>query len=215
MLKCFVTFILQLALSSLIMMAPTENGGKLKPFFGDYSEKFPTGNTTLNASRFLCTLLLHMSIMPEIRTAISMLRFSVNVAPTHNKDYQSINFQYQFWIAIFKFIGGFYTEYINLYKMCTACSVDNVVKDFIAFNVIVELDDIMVSMLSVNLQESITQQQVEYKTNYDKKFKPTEFQAISNSLYKMLKVFYEVVYFYFFPMIVIVMCYNLGDGVTN
>jgi len=99
--------------------------------------------------------------------------------------------------------------------MCTACSVDNVVKDFIAFNVIVELDDIMVSMLSVNLQESITQQQVEYKTNCDKLFKPTEFQAISNSLYKILKVFYEVVYFYFFPMIVIVMCYNLGDGVTN
>ena len=33
---------------------------------------------------------------------------------------------------MFKLIAGLYTEYINFYKMCQACSVENVVKDFIA-----------------------------------------------------------------------------------
>ena len=63
---------------------------------------------------------------------------------------------------MFKFIGGFYTEYINLYKMCSACSVDDVVKDFIAFNVIVEVDDIIVTMLSSNIRDSILQSKEEY-----------------------------------------------------
>lgn len=155
MLKSFMTFVLQLVLSSLIMMAPTEVGGGLNPWYGDYSEKFFTGNTVLNASRFLCTLLLHMSIMPEIRTSLSMLRYAVHEGPKNRNNDQCENFKFQFWIAMFKFIGGMYTEYINLYKMCTACSVDDVVKDFIAFNVIVDLDDIMVTILSAHIQDSI------------------------------------------------------------
>ena len=90
MLKCFMTVILQLALCTLIMRASSDE--VLKPWYGDFGEKFPTGNTTLNAARFLCTFLLHMSIMPEIRTSISMLKYSVNVAPRNINNDQSENF---------------------------------------------------------------------------------------------------------------------------
>ena len=34
-------------------------------------------------------------------------------------------------------------------------------------------------------------------------------------LYKVLKAFYEVIYFYFFSMAVIPMCYLFGDGITK
>lgn len=78
-------------------------------------------------------------------------------------------------IAMFKLIAGFYTEYINFYKMCQACSVDNVVKDFIAFNIIVELDDQMIQMLSTEMIDKVKTAKVDFKKNTGyNKLKETE-----------------------------------------
>mgnify|MGYP006907117056 CR=1 FL=1 len=115
---------------------------------------------------------------------------------------------------MFKLIAGLYTEYINFYKMCQACSVENVVKDFIAFNIIVEIDDIMVQMLSVDMTENIDQAKIDFRKNNMEMYKPSEMQFLAKSLYKLFKWFYEVIYFYYFPILVIVVCYYFGDQVT-
>ena len=61
------------------------------------------------------------------------------------------NYIYCFSLATLKLFGAFMTEAINMYKMGQASSVDDVVKDFIAFGVIAEIDDLMVETINSNL----------------------------------------------------------------
>ena len=55
-----------------------------------------------------------------------------------------------------KLFGAIVTELINMFKMGQANNVDDVVKDFIAFGIISEIDDLMVlSIPHVNIEEEI------------------------------------------------------------
>ena len=47
-----------------------------------------------------------------------------------------------------KLFGAICTELINMFKMGQASTVDDIVKDFIAFGIISEIDDLMVMTLS-------------------------------------------------------------------
>ena len=63
--KCFLTFFLQMLLVGLIV--------------SEFSrEDIFTGDVKLNACRYLCSICLHVSIMPEFSASFDMMRFSVN-----------------------------------------------------------------------------------------------------------------------------------------
>lgn len=60
-----------------------------------------------------------------------MMRYTVMQDP--KSDFSII---LPFLISFFKFMGGILTEVINGYKMSTAGLIEDVVKDFVAFEVI-------------------------------------------------------------------------------
>lgn len=62
-----------------------------------------------------------------------MMRFTVNQDPSANKDFKMF---FPFLIAFMKLTGGIMTEIINGFKMSTAETIEDVVKDFIAFEII-------------------------------------------------------------------------------
>lgn len=110
-----------------------------------------TGSVTLNATRFICTLLLHLMIMPEIRSGISMLEFAVyNEEDVNEKKHRfktPHKLFYPMVIGIMKISGGMITEVLNMWMMGYAETEDDVVKDFIAFGIISTIDDIIVMVI--------------------------------------------------------------------
>lgn len=65
-----------------------------------------------------------------------------------------------------KLAGAIITEFINIFKMGQASSVDDIVKDFIAFGIISEIDDLMVMTLSnIDIEHEIEQNTITYNAN--------------------------------------------------
>lgn len=52
------------------------------------------------------------------------------------------------FLMIFKFFGAIFTELLNIFKMGQANSIDDVVKDFIAFGIIAEIDNMILRTIS-------------------------------------------------------------------
>ena len=73
MLKSTMTFIMQLSLCFLILNQIMD-----KDEVDDNKLDVFTGDVYLNATRLLCSTLLHISIMPEIRASLDMMGFSVS-----------------------------------------------------------------------------------------------------------------------------------------
>jgi len=64
MLKCILTFFMQVGLTYLVRY---DSSG---------FESAHLGDLPLNAARIICGMILHISIVPEIRCSISLLKFA-------------------------------------------------------------------------------------------------------------------------------------------
>lgn len=127
-----------------IIWVESKDDGKIEIF---------TGDLFLNASRLMCAILLHMQTMPEVRTSIDMMWFALS-SPDKFKDRGNF---VAFLIALSKITGGFMTEVINLLKMGQTYAVQDIVKDFIAFGIISEIDDLIVPTIKgVDIEAMIT-----------------------------------------------------------
>lgn len=83
-LKCVFTFIFQVMVVGLMMMNQlgVNNDNDNMTFNGFITEESVfVGNPTLNMTRLCCCFLLHISILPELESAKSMLQF-VKLNPT-------------------------------------------------------------------------------------------------------------------------------------
>jgi len=89
------------------------------------------GDTWLNATRIICAMILHITIMPEVKGSLEMLRFAKN----NHKAFYGYNL-YPYLICVMKLVGGLQTEISNIYLMVESSSIEDVVKDFIALGVI-------------------------------------------------------------------------------
>ena len=128
MLKCFMTFFMQVMLSYLVRF---NSDGLSAAYLGD---------VPLNAARIICAMILHISIMPEVACSISLLKF----AKYNPEAFYGSNL-YPFLICCMKLLGGLQTEWSNVMLMVESQAIEDVVKDFIALGIIAEIDDLMVS----------------------------------------------------------------------
>lgn len=164
-------------------------------------------------------MLLHLVVMHEIADSINLMQFSINKYET----FQTQSFIFPFLIAAMKLLGSFLTELLNMQRITTASSVEDVVKDFVAFIIIAEIDDIIGRTLkAIDIKESIENQNITYDreledisffqycnnflTNMncgDPMLKTLEmvFQFIAMVIYKVIVTVYVIFYFYFFPLI--------------
>ena len=89
-----------------------------------------------------------------------MMRYSIACQNTFKRPG---SYRFAFIIACMKLTGAIFTELINMFKMGQASSVDDIVKDFIAFGIISEIDDLMVMTLSnIDIEHEIEQNSITY-----------------------------------------------------
>jgi len=71
------------------------------------------GDATLNAARILCSLILHLIIVPEIRIGLDMMRYTLN----NPRNFYGHGAWFAFFVSVLKIAGGIYAELINIWKM--------------------------------------------------------------------------------------------------
>lgn len=77
--------------------------------------------------------------MPEVASAIEMIKFAKNSPHKFHGDGNI----YPFVVGCMKLFGGLATELLSMINLCGSESVVDVVKDYIAFGFICEIDNYM------------------------------------------------------------------------
>ena len=120
----------------------------------------------LNGVRLVCTCLLHMMIMPEIKNSLELIRFSILNCESFNglgKYFAVLILQMRLWACIL-------TELLNIYKMGETDAIEDIVKDFIAFGIISDIDEVIVnSFLQLNVSEELKEHGISYQKEQDSK----------------------------------------------
>ena len=131
--KCIWTFVIQMILlTALIYSFCVESlpGGGTK--WKGIVEDIYVGNPSLNMSRITCAFLLHVSIVPEIKTAKEIISFTKK-NPTM---FSGQRFEYAIMIGMFKFLGGVASFAANILLCVVSQTIDDVIKDFVAVMII-------------------------------------------------------------------------------
>jgi len=106
MLKSTLTFFLQLALITLIWWKVYWRNTDNVVFLGQRDEVVP-----LNAVRIICTIILHFTILPELESSLSLMRFVKSFVDLN--EFGNGRFS-PFLCAIMKFACGLVTEVLNI-----------------------------------------------------------------------------------------------------
>lgn len=179
-------------------------------------------------ARFICSTILHLSLIDEVSHGLEMMKYSCN----HRYKFKV------FWIA---WLSGFFqalscltVEMANIFVLCCANDTIDIVFNFIALAIIADFDNyVFQSMKGEGLRELIVERftkkvlRVEHTTS--KKCRVEERTGIWNeekqefrklkiqfserpivnklffSLYKVLKTFYISVFFYYMPFLSIIL----------
>ena len=147
--KAVFSFALQLILSLMLITQYTENGKSL--LSGIY-----VGTPKLNAVRILCSFLLHISVIEELKQAKEMMSF-VKKNPTQ---FVGQRFQYPFMFAIFKSFGGILCVMANILIILRSENIEDVVKDFVAVMVIMEIDDIIGRTVEGSIEDFVKDNEI-------------------------------------------------------
>jgi hypothetical protein len=86
----------------------------------------------LNMSRIICAFLLHVHIVPEIKTAKQIINFTKK-NPTI---FSGQRFHYAIMIGMFKILGGVTSFAANILICIVSETIDDVIKDFVAVMII-------------------------------------------------------------------------------
>ena len=69
-----------------------------------------------------------------------------------------------------QFIAAIMTEFVNILIITTSKNIDDVVKDFIAFGCIAEIDNLMLyTVLNINSQDDIDRSKLYYPTSFNER----------------------------------------------
>ena len=117
------------------------------------------GSWQINMARVICAFILHLTIMPEIETSLQALRFAYN----NDERFYNKNIVYPTLVMLMKLYGGFLTEFINILVIVQSDSIEDVVKDFIAFGIISEIDNLLAASLrGYDVENTIKEAEVYY-----------------------------------------------------
>ena len=120
------------------------------------------GNLNVNFSRIICALLLHILIVPEVRTAMSMLDYA-SQEPFGFLGNGSI---YPFLLGVLKCSSGMLTEFVNVMIIVKSQTTYDILYDFVALKIIAQIDDMMGNTLKpdINIASEIENLHISYKS---------------------------------------------------
>jgi uncharacterized Tic20 family protein len=97
--------------------------------------------------------------MPEIKNSLEMLRYTVN----NPNNFRHNGYYLSFLILLMRLLGNLFTELLNVWKMGQSTAIEDVVKDFIAFGIISEIDDLVASsMMNMNVEQELEDNEIPY-----------------------------------------------------
>lgn len=177
-------------------------------------------------------------VVPEVRSAISMLEFTAQ-----NPDgFTCKGNIYPFALANMKMIAGFMTEAVNIMIIVKSRTTYDILYDFVALKVIAEIDDIMAQTLrmeKINVDEEIEEAHnkhtyesknrkdimAEYKKIYKRALENKENCLYSAFLWlanitvlfysKAAKLVYNLFYYYFMPFVVVLLVILYGMSIEE
>ena len=138
--KAFIAFIFQVVLVLLMIkqfIALDLSGGDIES--QSILMQVKVGKPSVNMARLVCGFLLHVMLLQEVSSALSMLDF----IKRNPMQFVEQRFEYPAMFATCKLIGGMICVFANCMVMLTDDTIENVIKDFIAVGIIATIDDLM------------------------------------------------------------------------
>lgn len=145
-LKCMWTAAFQCLLVGLLFYNYAFEKIFGRPKFKGYFQEIFVGDPSLNLTRMVCAFLLHVSILPEIRSAKDMLSF----AKKNIHSFSGQSFWYPMLFAFFKMFGGIFCFFANIFICVYSDNIVDVVKDFVAVEIIRHVDNIMLGTITAD-----------------------------------------------------------------
>ena len=91
--------------------------------------------------RFLCGLIMHLTLQPEIRSALKFMKYANN----HTWKFRS--WRYAYLIGFGQLLMVISVEFINLILLCENDTVMDIIMDFLALVIISDFDEYYVASL--------------------------------------------------------------------
>lgn len=107
------------------------------------------GDPETNLARVICCFLLHVTLLSEITSARAMLSF----AKKNPIAFKGQSFEFPMFFATFKLLGGAACFCVNALIMLRAETIEDVIKDFVAAQIITQVDDLM--NFTVSTEDSV------------------------------------------------------------
>ena len=86
-------------------------------------------------TRYLCAVILHLNIEPEIEQAINMMKFTLYRTGSWNRRIP------MFFVALMQLLGAICTEIVNMILICMLSTNKDIIQNLLAFGIIAEIDD--------------------------------------------------------------------------
>lgn len=139
-------------------------------------------DTDVIVARFICVSMLHMVLFPECRQGVNVMKYSLN----HKEEFCS--YKTVFIVGFMQFIMVICVEVVNMFYICIANDITEVIMNFIALAIIAEFDDMFYKALPPsefnNLDEVFT-----IKKTSSSQCKPDEKVKIKSIKKKGFKVY--------------------------
>lgn len=161
--KAAVSFLLQMSLFGLLIyqFIKKNEDGKIT-FLGCIF----VGGPVMQTTRIMCAFILHLQVVNEIMRGKQMLSF-VKKSPNSFDKGKDMVFPMSF--CLFKIIGGVCCMLANIIVIVHSETVDDVIKDFIAVEIIQQIDNFLAdTLIELNAEELINEQEVWINVNNDK-----------------------------------------------
>ena len=207
MMMCFATFTIQLTivLNKYLETVKDES----EPFIGD---------ALLNMARLIASYIMHLYLYPEIKISMQMIHYAVY---NRQKMMQKCTF-FPLFIATAKFLGAFITEIATIYFMVRNKKVNSVIGSFVSFSLVSKIDNIMAKTLTgVNIGTEMGAKPIKFNANSkfsddliiikewfgsgDMNIIQWVFMTIFLAISRVFKFCYICVYFYFTPILVMLL----------
>lgn len=188
---CFLIYLLQFALLifSVKAIAPSSTNESL------------TAQVSIDIEfkklilQFVCCVILHIQLEGEIRQALNFLNFAL-----YSRDINRKHLVFVFLLSGMQMTTALLTEFLHLYNVFKLTNGQEIVTNLIAFGVIAEVDDYFATSLR---KSNVKNESDENKYELQDDEEPIEVmkQEPIKFAYKLIKLFYQCAYYYYFPFI--------------
>ena len=182
------------------------------------SDPVYVGDANINLARIVSSIIMHLSLYPEIKISLEMLQYITYKGHT----FYGKKVLFPFLIFFGKFTGAMMTEALTVYSLTKKTTILDVINGYIATYVIGRIGTIMAATLSsFNINGEMSSRKIMYekhtnfmddyrqikRLNKEEQMNPIQWAGMVMLIVinRLARLSYIVLYFYFIPFFVVVL----------